>query len=507
MKSIFPTTFLKENLLFILIVILFLFFRIANLTSIPIFNDEAIYLDWGWRETTSPGNLFYSLYDAKQPLLMWFFGISEQIFLDPLFAGRLISVMAGLVTLFGLYTLCKEYFTRRVGYLTSLLYIVSPLFSFFDRQALMESAIGSVGVWVCYFLLRYREKNNQKYLIFLGITLGIGLFIKSSAVLFFITTIILLLVYDFVQNKLRNFMKEIGILIGVISLVDFLLIIQPMFWQTLSTNSRYTLTIAELFKFPIMHVITNLYSNVHVLFFFTSPAIFIFGLIGIRHIWNKRIANHLLLIFFFFISFLLQIIFVKNNSQRYIVAFLPLFLLFSAYYIERLFQNKLRTRFMLFIVVLLFPGVLTVLQIVNPVQYLTFTSYVSPYAEKPGYTGQGYMVGKAVVYLKEKLKNENMYIATAINTGNPESAIMVYFQKENRTKVINLEASLFSNDIHTYECLLSHRSIYFVSRDEQQGGLNKFLRKEVTFTYPYGHETVGIYKLKQNCTGKTLNLD
>ena len=37
----------------------YVLFRLSNLTLLPIFNDEAIYLDWGWRETHSAGNLYY----------------------------------------------------------------------------------------------------------------------------------------------------------------------------------------------------------------------------------------------------------------------------------------------------------------------------------------------------------------------------------------------------------------------------------------------------------------
>jgi len=63
----------------LLFIILFYFLlRLPKLTLIPIFNDEAIYLDWGWREIHGGASLFYSLYDGKQPLLMWVFGIVKE---------------------------------------------------------------------------------------------------------------------------------------------------------------------------------------------------------------------------------------------------------------------------------------------------------------------------------------------------------------------------------------------------------------------------------------------
>ena len=124
---------------------LFFILRIFLLTSLPIFNDEAIYLDWGWKEVHIPGALFYSLIDGKQPLLMWLFGISQSIFTDQLFAGRIVSVSAGLLTMVGLYKIGERFFSVNVGFLASILYIIIPLFSSFDRLALMESSISAIG--------------------------------------------------------------------------------------------------------------------------------------------------------------------------------------------------------------------------------------------------------------------------------------------------------------------------------------------------------------------------
>ena len=56
-----------KNKFLTLLTIFYFVFRLVNLTKLPIFNDEAIYLDWGWRETHRAGFLYYSLYDAKQP--------------------------------------------------------------------------------------------------------------------------------------------------------------------------------------------------------------------------------------------------------------------------------------------------------------------------------------------------------------------------------------------------------------------------------------------------------
>jgi uncharacterized membrane protein len=111
---------------------------------------------------------------------MWLFGIFEGFFKDPLFAGRLISVLAGFFSILGLYNLGKEVFNKKIAYIAPLLYIVIPIFSFFDRQASMESAEAATSVWITYLFIKLLKTHSVKIAIALGIIIGIGFFIKST---------------------------------------------------------------------------------------------------------------------------------------------------------------------------------------------------------------------------------------------------------------------------------------------------------------------------------------
>src|SRR6185503_16469312 len=111
---------------------------------------------------------------------MWIFDIFEDIFSDPLFAGRVVSVFTGLAGMLGIFYLTKKLFNKNIAYLAASLSIVTPLLSFYDRQALMESAIGAVGVWEVYFAVAFLQKPTRKYAIFVGILAGLGEFVKSS---------------------------------------------------------------------------------------------------------------------------------------------------------------------------------------------------------------------------------------------------------------------------------------------------------------------------------------
>src|SRR3990167_7544264 len=98
----------KHKLLIIGTVLMAVFYwvmRLTNLTALPIFTDEAIYIRWAQIGGRDASWRFISLTDGKQPLFTWAMMVSLRLFQDPLFAGRLVSVISGLLSLIGMYVL------------------------------------------------------------------------------------------------------------------------------------------------------------------------------------------------------------------------------------------------------------------------------------------------------------------------------------------------------------------------------------------------------------------
>src|SRR6266403_2629969 len=225
--------------------LIFVYFvlHLTNLTLLPLFNDEAIYLDWGWNHTHMSGHLYDALLDAKQPLMIWIFGFFENFFTDPLFAGRFASVLIGSLTLVGIYKTTKKLFAEKVAIVAGLLYSIIPIFLFYNRQALLEAGVACVGVWSFYSLLNLLRHPTARNGIILGSILGIGFFIKSSSLLFIVSASVLILWYV-VKHKNVSLLKSYCFAILTFFGVDFFLFINPLFWQTFSSNSRYSYTLA-----------------------------------------------------------------------------------------------------------------------------------------------------------------------------------------------------------------------------------------------------------------------
>jgi 4-amino-4-deoxy-L-arabinose transferase-like glycosyltransferase len=483
-----------------LILLLFFVTRLINLTLLPIYADEANYLDWGWRSFQQPHNLFYSLYDAKQPLLIWIFGISEIFFKDPLFAGRIISVVSGIICLLGIFITTRKLFDQKTAYLASVLYILIPIFLFFDRQALMETSIAAVGIWSFYFLDKYIHESNFKNAIYLGIVLAIGVWIKNNALLFSIPllTIILLYLKKYPQKAYTTLNHLLFAFIFSIIILSPLLF-QPAFWNTFHLNSRYTLGLNELIKFPIQLWLKNLLGVLDISFFFLTP------LVLLSSIWGfiKYKKSHLYLILWLLIP-LTQIVFTTRTLNfRYPESFLVPFIIFAAAAIPKKIQH--------FILILLIPLVISAIQLVNPPKYFHILSSMSAYSYINDYiTGDltGYLVNNIVKYIKKLDTSVPISITFAVNSGNFEAALIDYFHNNSHIKTAYLDSMLFSQKLSQYECFsFPGNQLYFIARQEQQGGLNRFFKKVDIISSDYGLDYATVYTLKSDCSlEKTVSL-
>jgi 4-amino-4-deoxy-L-arabinose transferase-like glycosyltransferase len=122
----------------------FLLSRFLSLTSFPIFNDEAIYLQYAQRINDDwQQNKFISMQgeftDWKPPLMYWiaapFIGWGN----DPLIAGRVIAVLASIAGFFAFYLFAKELFGDREGVISALLYVLCPPVLFHNNQFTAET--------------------------------------------------------------------------------------------------------------------------------------------------------------------------------------------------------------------------------------------------------------------------------------------------------------------------------------------------------------------------------
>ncbi len=494
--------FIKNHKLLLLFSIIYFISRFTNLTILPIFNDEAIYLDWGHKSLHLPNNLFFSLYDAKQPLLIWLFGIVQEIISDPLVAGRGVSIAAGFLTLVGLYTLGKKLFSISVGYIAVFCYIINPFFLFFDRQALMESTIACIGVWACYFFLHLQKTQQSKWSILLGTVLGIGFLVKGSSIIFIMTILVISLSLLFYKKKnLKGNGKNIFLIFIFVFGINTILFSQKIFWQTLYTNNRFSFTLQELLNFPILQWIKNLREVGEIAFWHLTPVVFFLTCFGIvLFLFNKK-SNERVIVSLFVVTILFVVLLTRNIMPRYVVSFFPLVCLFSASALHFLWKKYTSVSVALGFLAFVSCLFLSVQLAFSPYGYFLSLEKVTAFSQKEEYVTMwpsGYGVVNSVTTIKMLAKDEKIYVGVRPDAGNPESAMFAYF---NGSKLVQ-PTYINSTIIHPWadynnNCIRMRTAFYFVSRENETAGLDMFFEKEIeTFYKPEKKSYIKLYKIK-----------
>jgi len=142
-----------------LLLALYALMRLPHLRDMPVFCDEATYLRWAQLIRTDPlHNLWVSMEDAQLPVHYWLLAIVYPFNADPIYAGRLLSVLCGAATIPLLFVLSAELCRLQVrwsqgispnssanplifGAILALFMITSPLVATYQRLALAESLL------------------------------------------------------------------------------------------------------------------------------------------------------------------------------------------------------------------------------------------------------------------------------------------------------------------------------------------------------------------------------
>lgn len=466
-------------MVFLLIAFYFLV-RLPNLTLLPIFTDETNYLDWGWRAIHAPGHLWYSLYDAKPPLVMWLFGIFESFIRNPLIAGRLVSVLFGLATLLGLYSLGKKLFNSQVALLAPITYTLTPLFHLYDRQALMESALAAVFVWLIYV-------ENP---ILSGLLLGLGLLIKPTALLFFAPFLFLRGLSLLKSKNFGSSVLQSLISIFIAFLITLPMLIQPIFQK----NSHLT---GQYLQFPSPATFTNFTAVGDIIFWQLTPIVTLLVFTGLY----KFHRTHWPIMVWVFLPLALQVVTGKFLIHRYLAPFLPPLLLFAAATIRRS---------SVFVLALVIPAALVFIQTFNPLLYFQLMSRFTNYSYIGGYItseAAGYNVLNGLAYFSKLAKDQSFTLGLGLYSGNPEAAFLVYFRDHPRITVSYMDAQLFTQDLAQYKCLSYPQPLYLATRDSRAAGLSRFMEPVTVITNSYGDSKIYIFRPIPNCVGKSLDLN
>lgn len=327
----------------IVILVVAILLRLYNLNALPIFVDEAIYVRWSQIMRAESTLRFLPLSDGKQPLFMWLTIPFLKVINDPLIAGRVTSVLAGMGTMVGIFLVTHLLFrSKKAALVASLVFAISPFSVFFNRMALADSLLAMFGIWIFFFGVLTAKSLRLDFTMLTGFVLGGALLTKSPALFFSLMLPSTWVLANWPKGQKEKLVKlgKLTALLIVTYLIGYgiynILRLGPNFHLIGLRNQDYVL--------PLSHLWTN--PRDPFIFYFDRAFEWI-GLFGPWIIWflaplgfllnlDKNKKPILLLFFWYLFPIVVQSEFARVFTARYILFSLPfLFILAGS-----LFKNS-----------------------------------------------------------------------------------------------------------------------------------------------------------------------
>jgi len=422
----------------ILALILLALTRTVNLTRLPIFCDEAIYIRWSqiaWKEASMR---FISLTDGKQPFQTWITIPFLKVFSDPLVAGRAQAAMSGLLLPFVLAilvgALCPK--KKNLPVLVVFLAVFCPYLLFHSRMALAEGWLTLFAAGSVFFSYLLAKTRRLDVALLAGGWLGLALLVKSQA-WFFLILFPVGLIFVPINFPKREFSQAFRFLsLFLLSTVIAYLIyniqrLSPWLYMIAQKNQDFAVSpLAALKEWPIFW--QNLKASVGWFWTYLTWPVFLASLSGLLLWLKKDWRQGLFLAAWFFLPFGTINLIARIYNSRYLafLAFLPL--LWAGFFLAKL-KPKLSGRLfgLLLLLVFLLPVFRSGQLLFWPEQF-PFTRTDRGYLE--GWTA-GYGIAETVRIVSEAAKTQPAVIGTEGNFGLLSQGLEIYFAFDPRVDV------------------------------------------------------------------------
>lgn len=449
--------------------------RLTYLTKLPIFTDEAIYIRWSQIALQDQAQRFISLEDGKQPLFIWLMLPFLKYIPDPLLAGRLISVIAGSITLAVLIFLTNKLFGKKVSLICGLLYIISPFFLQYDRLALYDSLTSALIITALFLSYLLALFPRLDWALLLGLTVGAGLLTKSSTQFSLILTPAALLLFNWKKPFSIRLLKWICFIstASILALLfQTLLRLSPLNHMVKLKNYQFLVSFSEFFSHPFARFLGNLSGLYHwTSIYFTWPYIFLL-LIGIVFGFRKHPRKILMLLIWWAIPFFALAAFAKILYPRFVLFMLLPLLPITALGLNEMVNfliNKIKivhSRFVYLFICLFvsYPIYFSSQIIFNPLNAPLPTVDRNQLLDD---WPSGYGVQEIIEILKQKSLDQTIFVGTEGTFGLTPSAFLIYL-KDNPSIQLKGYWPISSGIPELIDIANTGKSTYVIFKDTQK---------------------------------------
>lgn len=221
----------KSWVLLILILIIAAFFRFYKLDTLPpgLHPDEAANgLDIIRMMDNHDFRVFYNTNGPREALFFYLQGIFVLLLGFTQLALRLAPAIIGVLTVWGLYLLSKEWLDKNTALLATFFLAVSSWHIQFSRNGFRAIMTPLILVFLFYFLTKAVREKKRIYFILTGAFFALGFYtylayIMILPIVFFFVIYLLILHRDNFKNFIRNNWQNI-----IIGFITAIIVYAPM---------------------------------------------------------------------------------------------------------------------------------------------------------------------------------------------------------------------------------------------------------------------------------------
>lgn len=347
---------------------LFFLMRLYGITNPPL---EAAH---SWRQTTVcmvarnfleiEPNIFYPRIDIagdksgitgmEFPIYNYAIYLVSNVFGYQHWYGRLINLMVSSLGIYFFFSLVKRYFNPALALNASLILIVSLWFSY-SRKIMPDTFAASLAIISLFYGLSYFYEKRRAVYLFLYFTFGL-LALLSKVPVIFLFSIFLIPVFDKNQSLNSKFIFSLTSLFMLIPVFIWYLYWVPYlveefdFWHFFmgGSISDGIVAVVDNLGIALKHFYADSIKYIAFLFFIVGLALAIYKK-------QKRILMVFALLFF---SFFIIILISGDTFIRhpyYMVPFVPIMALISAYGLSQVRSSRL---IVLFLFMIIFEGIM-----------------------------------------------------------------------------------------------------------------------------------------------------
>lgn len=366
-------TFTRYDILIVFaIIFLYGLTRLTNLDHWPIFSDEGIYIRWAKVAWQDASWRFISVTDGRQPLQTWATIPFLKIFPNNmLLAGRLFSVTTGFIGLIGMFSLLLYLWGKRAALIGATLFVFLPYFVFYDRIALVDSAVNAGFIWIFFFSILIVRNRRLDLALILGFIGGFALLAKSSSRMFLMLASTAPIMY-FHEKKVKKILLQsvnyyilLVFAFGISMLFYNVQRLSPFFHYVAQKNTTFVMTLDEFIATPFAYL-----HNFRLLPLYVSWEagwlIVPLSIVGLYFLYRKEALLALYLSLFIFLPYVAISLFAKVVFPRYLLFYGSILVITATYFFITL--KKKSIEYIIFGVLLISMGILNYPLLFDPIR-------------------------------------------------------------------------------------------------------------------------------------------